>query len=222
MSKQFLGILAAVVVGLGLIFWFSGGHKNNNSGSSSSGNVQPSSHIEGQGKKGVTLVEYGDYECPVCGAYYQTVKEVAAKYNQDIFFQFRNLPLTQIHPNAFAGARAAEAAGMQGKYFEMHDLLYENQNTWSTISNPLPDFQAYAQQLGLDMTKFNNDYASAAANDVIQADLTAFSKTGQEEATPTFFLDGTYVSNDKLVDNNGPSLDKFSQVIDAAIAAKNK
>jgi len=223
MSKQFIAILAAVVVSLGLIFWFGGGHKKNgNTSNSNSSNAQASNHIEGQGKKGVTLTEYGDYECPVCGAYFATVKQVAAQYSQDIFFQFRNLPLTQIHPNAFAGARAAEAAGKQGKYFEMHDILYEQQNSWANVSNPVPAFQSYAQQLGLDLTKFNQDYNSSAVNDTIQADLTAFGKTGQQEATPTFFLDGKYVDNAKLIDSNGPSLAQFSAVINAEIAAKNK
>lgn len=221
MSKQFIGILAAIIVGLGLIFWFSGS-KNNKNSSTSSNSTQATSHIQGLGKKGVTLMEYGDYQCPVCGAYYSTVKQVSIKYNQDIFFQFRNLPLTQIHPNAFAAARAAEAAGKQGKYFEMHDALYEQQNSWSNVSNPVPVFQSYAQQLGLDVTKFNSDYSSAAVNDAIQADVAAFGKTGQQEATPTFYIDGKYVPNDKLIDGSGPSVAKFSEAIDAAIAAKNK
>ncbi len=219
MSKQFLGILAAVIVGLGLIFWLGSGRKSNNGNSSG---VQPTQHITGQGKKGVTLMEYGDYQCPVCGAYYQTVKEVVAKYNKDIYFQFRNLPLVQIHPNAFAGARAAEAAGKQGKYFEMHDLLYENQQLWSQSSNPMPLFEGYAQQLSLDLNKFKTDYSSSAVNDLIQADIAEFGKTGQQEATPTFFIDGVYVANEKLADDKGPNVTMFSKQLDAAIAAKNK
>ncbi|MGZ6004883.1 MAG: DsbA family protein [Candidatus Saccharimonadales bacterium] len=222
MSKQFMAVLAAVVVGFGLIFWFTGSKNDNKSGGTSTSSAKPTSHIEGQGKKGVTLMEYGDYQCPVCGAYYATVKQVADQYSQDIFFQFRNLPLTQIHPNAFAAARAAEAAGRQGKYFEMHDMLYEQQQTWSTGSDPLPLFQSFAQQLSLDVNKFNSDYASAAVNDAIQADLAEFGKTGQQEATPTFFLDGKYLENSKLIDGNGPSVAKFGNVIKAEIAAKNK
>jgi protein-disulfide isomerase len=173
-------------------------------------------------------MEYGDYECPVCGNYYAAVKQVAAKYNDEIYFQFRNLPLTQIHPNAFAGARAAEAAGLQGKYWQMHDMLYENQNSWATVSNPLTAFQGYAQQIGLDMNKFNSDYGSSQVNDAIQADLNEFNKTGQQEATPTFFLDGQYIGNEKLgvFDKNGqiivdPTVANFSKYIDAAIAAKH-
>jgi protein-disulfide isomerase len=220
MSKQFVGILIAVVLGLVAIFWFTGSNKNKTNSNSNS--TQASQHVTGEGKKNVTLVEYGDYQCPVCGAYYPTVKQVVDKYKNDIKFQFRNLPLTQIHPNAFAAARAAEAAGLQGKYWEMHDMLYEQQNSWSGASNPLPTFQAYAQQIGLDVNKFNTDYSSSAVNDVIQTDLEAFGKTGQQQATPSFFIDNVYVANDKLADNSGPSLEMFSQQLDAAIAAKNK
>src|SRR5690348_13395070 len=124
MSKQFLIAIAAIVVILGGIVFVSN-HNKQNSSSNSSGT--PTTHVEGSSPEGVTLIEYGDYECPVCSSFYSTVKQVAAKYNDKVVFQFRNLPLTSIHPNAFAAARAAEAAGLQGKYWEMHDLLYENQ-----------------------------------------------------------------------------------------------
>lgn len=218
MSKQFMAILAAVVAGLALIFFVTSGDKKDNSTGSSSGSAQPTSHIQGEGKKKVTFMEYGDYQCPVCGAYYAPVKQVAEKYSQDIYFQFRNLPLTQIHPNAIAAARAAEAAGKQGKYFEMHDILYEQQQSWSSSSNALTIFQGYAGKLGLDLTKFNSDYSSSAVNDAIQADLTEFKKTGQDQATPTFFINGKYVPNSDLADDSGPSVEKMSQVIEAAIA----
>src|SRR3990167_5522364 len=105
MSKRFLAILAAVVVGLGLLFWFTSGDKSSTTGGNNGS--QPTNHVQGQGKKGVTLLEYGDYQCPVCAAYYPVVKQVAAQFSEDIFFQFRNLPLSQIHPNAVAAARAA-------------------------------------------------------------------------------------------------------------------
>lgn len=221
MSKQFLAILAAIVVGLGIIFWVSGS-KSDQSNNSKSSSAKVTSHIQGEGKKNVTLLEYGDYQCPVCGSFNPVVKQVVAQYSKDIYFQFRNLPLVQIHQNAFAGARAAEAAGMQNKYFEMHDLLYENQQTWSSSSNPVPIFQSFAQQLKLDMAKFNTDYASATVNDTIQADIAEFGKTKQQQATPAFFIDGNFVENKKLIDENGPSLSKFSALIQQAIDAKNK
>ncbi len=222
MDRRFLAILAAIV----LIFIggvaLSKNSKNTNSSSNSSG--QATNHVQGQGTKGVTLVEYGDYECPICGAYYQPLKQVYTQFSNDIYFQFRNLPLTSIHPNAFAAARAAEAAGLQNKYWEMHDMLYQNQNDWASSSTPQTTFESYAKALGLDATKFKADYASSKVNDAINADLNAFSKTGQQMATPTFFLDGKYIKNTDLSDpqTGQPSPEKFAQVINAEIAAKQK
>ena len=219
MSRNFVIVLAIIVLILGGIFFASKGKNNTgNTGSTS----QATNHLEGQDKKGIILTEYGDYQCPVCEAYYSTVKQTAAKYNSDIYFQFRNLPLSKLHPNAFAAARAAEAASNQNKFWEMHDTLYEQQSSWANTTVPYTIFEGFAQQLGLDINKFKQDYESTAVNDAINADINTFNKTGQQQATPTFFLNGQYVDNGKLIDNNGPSLVKFSSVIDAAIAAKNK
>lgn len=219
MDKRFwaiLGVILVIVVGA---IWISNDKKNNNNNT----NVAPTNHVEGQGTTGVKLVEYGDYECPICGMYYPTVKQVQAEFNSQIYFQFRNLPLTSIHQNAMAGARAAEAASMQDKFWQMHDMLYENQNSWAQASDPTTYFTAYAKQLGLNATKFQSDEASDTVNNLINADLNAFNQTGQQEATPTFFLDGKYISNSDLVDSNGqPSPTKFATIINNEIAAKQK
>ncbi len=226
MDRRFLGILAAIIIIFVAIFAVS--QHSNDGSNGGSGNAKPTSHIEGQGKAGVTLVEYGDYECPVCYSYYQPLKQVYDQFSSQIYFQFRNLPLTQIHPNAFAGARAAEAAGLQGKYWQMHDLLYQNQDPtgasgWVASNNPLNDyFVKFASQLGLNINKFKDDYSSGQVNDAINADLDAFAKTGQAQATPTFFLDGEYVDNSRLVDNNGVSVSKFAAIINTEIAQKAK
>lgn len=217
MSKQFWLMLAAIIVVLGGILFVTNHNKPATSGASGTA----TRHIEGTSPESVTLVEYGDYECPVCGSFYATVKQVAAQYSDKVIFQFRNLPLTSIHQNAFAAARAAEAAGLQNKYWEMHDALYENQSAWASASNPQTYFDGYAQQLGLNLTKFDSDYASEAVNSAINADLSAFSRTGDEEATPTFYLDGTKLDNLKLVDSSGtPSVSAFAKVLDAELAKK--
>ncbi|HEU5005178.1 MAG TPA: thioredoxin domain-containing protein [Candidatus Saccharimonadales bacterium] len=233
MDRRFLGILAAIVVVFVVIFAVTQ-NSNNGSGGSSSSN-QPTNHVEGKGTTGVKLIEYGDYECPVCGSYYPSVKQVASQYSNQIYFQFRNLPLSQIHPNAFAGARAAEAAGFQGKYWQMHDALYENQDPagatgWVASKDPLDNyFVKFAQDIGIkDINKFKQDYSSDQANNAINADLNAFSKTGQAMATPTFFLDGKALDNAKLgvVNSQGTGLDttktvaNFAKLIDAEIAKK--
>lgn len=219
MSKQFWAVVAVLVVVFFGAIIFNNNRKDGSSGSTGTA----TNHVEGSTSSGVKLVEYGDYQCPACGAFYQTVKDTVAKYQDRIQFQFRNLPLTSLHPNAFAGARAAEAAGLQGKYFEMHDMLYENQTVWSEARNPMTYFESYAKSLKLNVTQFKTDYASSKVNSSINADMAAFDKTGAEKATPSFFLDGKNVSTTKLVDSSGqPSVDAFSKVLDAAIAAKAK
>lgn len=221
MDRRFVAILAGLVIIFGAIFVISQNSSDqaSNSGSSKS---QPTNHVTGENQKNVILTEYGDYQCPVCGAYYQPLKEVVEKYSKDIRFQFRNLPLTSIHPNAFAAARAAEAAGLQGKYWEMHDKLYENQNSWSRSNDPVSQFKTYAQEVGLNITQFNSDYASGKVNDAINADLAAFAKTGRQQSTPSFFLNGKPIENSRFTDSKtgAPSLEKFSQVLDEEIAKK--
>jgi protein-disulfide isomerase len=223
MDKRFWAIIGAIIIiFLGVVV------VRNHKSPASSDSTKPTSHIVGKSAANVTFVEYGDFECPVCGVYFQTVEQVQQKYSDQVRFQFRNLPLTQIHKNAFAGARAAEAADLQGKFWQMHDLLYQNQDQsgqsgWVASDSPLDDyFVGYAKQLGLNIDKFKSDYASTVVNDRINADIAAFNKTGQQLATPTFFLDGTYIPNSKLVDSKtgAPSVDAFSQIIDAELAKK--
>lgn len=219
MSKQFWAVIIAVVLVFIAIFAF-GQKSTGNSTGNSSGKL--SQHIEGLGQDHVTLVEYGDYQCPYCGQYASIVKQVEAQYNSQITFQFRNFPLVSIHQNAFAGARAAEAASLQGKFWQMHDLLYEqnqiyyNSNeadaTWIGASNPQTVFDQYAKQLGLNVTKFNQDYASDAVNQTINDDMAEGNKLGID-ATPTFFLDGKQISV-------GESAADFQALINKAIAQK--
>jgi protein-disulfide isomerase len=222
MDRRFLTILGAVIIIFIGIFAVSQNSSNKSNSGSSSNSQAGSNNVEGQGSSGVTLVEYGDYECPICGEYYQPLKQAVADNSSQIYFQFKNLPLTSIHPNAFAGARAAQAAGMQGKYWEMHDKLYDNQNDWASSSNPQTIFAQYAKDIGLNVTQFNTDYASSKVNTTINADLAAFGKTGLPQATPTFFLNGTFLDNSKLVDpqSGTPSAAKISSVLKAEIAKK--
>lgn len=221
MDRRFLAILAGLVIVFGGIFIFNQNSNNSSSGGSGKGDSsKATSHVQGEGQKNITIVEYGDYQCPVCGVYYSPVKQVEEKYNKEVRFQFRNLPLVTLHPNAFAAARAAEAAGFQNKYFEMHDKLYENQNAWSDSNSPIKIFQAYAKEIGLNMTQYNSDYSSGKVNDAINADVDAFKKTGEQMATPTFFINGKHIDNSDLTDpkTGAPSVEQFSAIIDAEIA----
>ncbi|MEX1995665.1 MAG: thioredoxin domain-containing protein [Candidatus Saccharimonadales bacterium] len=219
MDKRFLAILGGIIVIFGAIFVLSQGSDQN--GGDSKG--QPTSHIMGEGKKNITLMEYGDYECPSCQQYHAPLKQAVGQLSNDIYFQFRNLPLTAIHLNAQASARAAEAAGLQGKFWEMHDKLYENQTTWARASSPQNAFNGYAGELGLDVEQFKKDYASSKVNNAINADLAEFKKTGRDQATPTFFINGRYLPNSELVNpqTGAPDVSIIVEVIKAEIAKSN-
>lgn len=216
MSKQFWAVIAVIAIVIVGIIWITDS-KNQNGNN----NASPSSHIEGTSSTGVKLIEYGDYQCPYCGQYYSIVKQVQQQYNSLISFQFRNLPLTSLHPNAFAGARAAEAASLQGKFWQMHNLLYEqnqlyyedNVQNWIPASDPESYFVADAKQLGLNISEFKSDYTSAKVANTINADVAAFDKTGAEMATPTFFLDGKQIQPTE-------SVASFDTLINAAIQKK--
>ncbi len=219
MDRRFLTILIALFLVFIGVFAFT----RHSADKKSSGNGgQVTNHVIGQGHAGVTLIEYGDYQCPICQIYYQPLKQVYTQLASQIYFQFRNLPLSSAHPNAFAGARAAEAAGLQNKYWEMHDKLYGNQTAWAGSSDPLTIFKSYAAVLGLNVDQFASDYASSKVNDAINADVAAFTKTGQQAATPTLFLDGKVLKNTDLIDPQSgvPSADKISQIINDEIAKK--
>ncbi len=152
--------------------------------------IRAQSEHTGNSSAKVTLVEFGDYQCPACKAAYPAVKRITDSYtpNPDFNFVFRNFPLPQ-HQNAQISAEAAEAAGAQGKFWEMHDALYENQAQWSDSTKPLDLFLGYAQKIGLDINKFKQEVESNKYADLISGDL----QDGQDlgiNSTPTFYLNG--------------------------------
>lgn len=211
MDKRFMAIIAAiivVIVGVALV--------SNNKEDATTGTSGATNHTLGTGTTGVTLTEYGDYQCPGCYSYYPILKQITEEYGDKITFQFRNYPLTNIHPNAYAAARAAEAASKQGKFWEMHDELYKSGNwtnwTASSTSNPQTLFEQYAKSLGLNIDQYKKDFKSSSVNSAIRADMSAGGKAGVE-ATPTFLVNGkkTEIAN---------TVDAFKVVLDEAIAAQ--
>lgn len=142
----------------------------------------------------VTLVEFGDYQCPACGAVYPLVKQITDANKDNMTFVFRNFPLSQ-HANADMAAEAAEAAGSQGKYWEMHDKLYASQADWSDDKNPLDKFVNYAKDLGLDTAKFKQEVSDKKYAAKIAADQDDGNRLGVN-ATPTFYIDGVQFSGD--------------------------
>jgi protein-disulfide isomerase len=141
-------------------------------------------HTQGSPDAPVTLVEYGDYQCPFCGAAYPIVKEVQARLGERLRFVFRNFPITTSHPHAALAAEAAEAAGAQGRFWEMHDHLYEHQRHLKDA-----DLHAYAEQLGLDVARFDNELATHAHADRVREDFMSGVRSGVN-GTPTFYING--------------------------------
>jgi protein-disulfide isomerase len=137
----------------------------------------------------VTLEEFGDYQCPPCGALHPTLKKLKQEFGPNLNLVFRNLPLTTIHKNALAAAQAAEAARVQNRFWEMHDLLYENQNLWTEDINPRTIFLKFAADLGLDTGLFARDMDGEQVKLRIEADQDAAAELGVI-GTPTILLDG--------------------------------
>jgi protein-disulfide isomerase len=142
-------------------------------------------HIQGPPTAPVTLLEYGDYQCPYCGQAYPIIKQVQKHLGNKLRFVFRNFPITQIHPHAQHAAEAAESAAAQNKFWEMHDHLYEHQQALD--DNHL---EKYASKLGLDLAQFNHDMSSHAHAQRIREDFLSGVRSGVN-GTPTFYINGT-------------------------------
>jgi protein-disulfide isomerase len=147
--------------------------------------VSARDHAEGTADAPLTLVEYGDYQCPYCGAAYPVVKRLQKTLGKKLRFVFRNFPLTQAHPYALIAAEAAEGAALQGKFWEMHDLLYEQQDVLEPDIIP-----TWAERLGLDLEKLGNDISQGDVEELIKEDRQSGIRSGVN-GTPTFFINGT-------------------------------
>jgi protein-disulfide isomerase len=139
----------------------------------------------------VTIIEYGDFECPACALYLPIFKKLSQDFT-NVSIVYRNFPLSQ-HANARVAAQAAHAAGLQGKFWEMHDMLYENQNFWSGSKTAESIFITYAEKLALDINKYKSDFASNETKNKITADYQ--SGLSAINGTPTFFLNGKKIQN---------------------------
>jgi protein-disulfide isomerase len=215
----FVVIVVVVVIFAGIS---SGGFATTSSGTPSgfvATTVPPISSadwVRGDATSTVSLIEYGDYECPACEEYEPIMQQLLQSYGDKVSFVFRNFPLYSIHPLAGIAAQAAEAAGLQGKFWEMHDLLYASAN-WNQWTTATPNdvlskyFNGYAASLGLDVAKFDADVSASAVTDKIQADVTS-GNAASVDHTPTFFVNLTQIPNPA-------SYAEFQTVLDAAIAS---
>ena len=146
-------------------------------------------HVRGNANAAVTLEEFGDFQCPSCGAYYPELKKIEAEFGENLRVIFREYPLVPTHEHALLAAQAAEAAGLQGKFWEMHDKLYENQTTWTTAKDLVPIFVDYGKQMGLDTDRFMRDLNGEAVAARIFQDGKRVHALGLS-GTPSFFVNG--------------------------------
>jgi protein-disulfide isomerase len=154
-------------------------------------------HVRGEASAPVVLEEYGDFQCPPCGALYPLMKKIEGEYGTRLRVVFREFPLAKIHKNALDAARAAEAAGLQGRFWEMHDMIYEKQGNWNVMPDARPVFQEFARELKLDLDRFNSDMDSLQVNSRISADMSRGDSLGVK-GTPTIFLNGQEVAPDNV------------------------
>jgi protein-disulfide isomerase len=179
-------VLAVTIVCLG--FFLRSQKRRDSSVNSPTG--QTNSEQKGKPPTGVvTLEEFGDYQCPPCGQLHPTLKQLKQEFGPNLNLVFRNLPLTTIHKNALVAAQAAEAARMQNRFWEMHDLLYENQDLWKDDINPQSIFWKFASDLGLDTARFSSDMADKQVKLRIEADESAAAELGVN-GTPTVIIEG--------------------------------
>jgi protein-disulfide isomerase len=173
--------------------------------------ISDTDHVRGSPTATVTLVEFADFQCPACYSYEPLVNQVLADNPTTVKLVFRHFPLTAIHPNALLAAKASEAAALQGKFWEMHDMIYAGQKDWSAGFSARDFFVKYAKELGLDEAKFTSDLASPAIEAKILAEYQEGVRLGVQ-GTPTFFLNGKKIQNPK-------SLEEFNALIQS-IGAK--
>ncbi len=158
----------------------------------------------------VTVEEFADYQCPTCATVHTKMKEINSLYSGRIKFIYRSYPLTQIHKNAYDAAVAAEAAGMQGKYWAMQDQLFTNQQAWSNSSEARKTFDGYAEKIGLDVAKFQTDMAGLPTKTRVDADL-ARGKALAISGTPTVFINGRKLAFEEM------DVNPMRQIIDGEL-----
>lgn len=163
----------------------------------------------------VTVEEFSDFQCPACGGLEPGLRRVMKDYEDRVNFIFRNYPL-QMHKYAFLASRAAEAAGQQGKFWEMHDLLYDNQKEWSDSMEPRVQFDSYATRLGLDVQRFKADMDRQDLAERVKADLQRGNSLGVK-GTPTVYLNGRELVPGKLVTE-----EDLRREIEAALGSTGK
>jgi len=215
------GFIVVIVLAVGAAAYFSSGAATTSSDfvATTVPPITSADHSTGDATSSVSVIEYGDFECPACGEWEPLMEQMRQTYGNRVEFVFRNFPLYQIHPFAMIGAEAAEAAALQGQYWQMHDLLYKDQAQWTANTSLTPAdvvsqfFNGYAQSLGLNVAEFDVDINSSAVSARVQRDLTS-GNAAQINHTPTFFVNLQQIPNPD-------GLAQFEQILDQALASSS-
>jgi len=202
-------VWAIVLAGSGFLIFLLVNSSGNGVADANIRPVDETDWVKGNAESAVTLIEYSDFQCPACRTYFPIVKQINEEFGDQIRFVYRHFPLIQVHPNAAFAARAANAAGNQGKFWEMHDILFENQPAWSGSPNVAEMMIGYAAILELDTDKFQEDLSSESAKASVQNSYAEATSAGIN-STPTFILDGEKIQNPR-------GIEEFRTLIQEAI-----
>lgn len=155
---------------------------------------------KGDSASKVVVTEFGDFQCPACGNIEKSLEAtVLPQLGGKINFVFKHFPLTQVHKNALSSAYASESAAEQGKFWEMHDVLYAKQDEWSELADPQAKYEAYATQIGLDIAKFKSDMKASAVKARVERDK-KLAEDLKLPGTPSFFVNGVYIELNTVED----------------------
>lgn len=203
-----IAILAIVGLFVGLAY-LGGSGINTPTGNTLDVAVTSTDHIKGPETAKATLVEYSDFECPACAQYEGLVQEVMKAFPNDLRLVYRHFPLQAAHPKAMIASQASEAAGKQGKFWEMHDILFAKQSEWAKSTDTEKLFNDYATSLGLNKEQFEKDISEASIREKINSDYVSAVKFGVN-GTPTFYLNGKHIVP--------KSIDEFKTLVQEALS----
>lgn len=202
-NSKLIIVSIAIIAVISSVIWYG----------SQSGKENPqaplSQWVRGNSASSVILVEYLDFQCPACGTYYPIVNQLVQEFGDRVRFEAKHFPLRQIHRHADIAARAAQAAGQQGKFWEMHDLLFERQRQWANERDVQTLFKQYAQSVNLDVARFAQDLEAKEVRRAVNNDYARGAQFGVN-GTPTFFLNGKKLTNPR-------NYDEFKSIIQAAL-----
>lgn len=205
--KTFIWIGAVIIILVGLMVW--GVRGSSVDTNFDVGKISPTDNVKGNASSTVTVIEYSDFQCPACRSYYPILRQLMVEFGDEVAFVFRHFPLTTIHANAEFAARASEAAGKQGKFWEMHDLLFEKQDEWARVADVQTLFVSYANLLGISEEQFKSDWVSNEVKDLVRSQRVHSIKIGLQ-GTPSFFVNGVQIQNPS-------SIEQFRSIIQTAL-----